>query len=69
MEPRYLWLLNYSYGAVTVIRLTNEEVEKSAEYDDFENFISSVLENKYEFRLRDCCWMTTENYDYEQIGF
>ena len=69
MEPRYLWLLNYCTGICSVIKLTNEDVEESVKYDNFEFFISEVLEEKYDFNINDCCWMTTDTYEFERLGF
>lgn len=69
MESRYLWLLNYCYGGCMVIKLTKEELAESEQYNDFENYISEVLEDKYEFRLKDCAWMTSEDCQYDKFGF
>lgn len=69
MEPRYLWLLNYAYGGCIVIKLTEEELAESEKYDDFGNFIRDILEERYEFRLKDCCWMTSDVYQYDKFGF
>ena len=60
MEPRYVIILDFCIGALNIIRLTDEEVKESEQYDDFENFLST-LEDKYGFRLNNCQWMTTEN--------
>ncbi len=60
MEPRYVIILDFCIGALNIIRLTDEEVKESEQYDDFENFLST-LEDKYGFKLNNCQWMTTEN--------
>ena len=60
MEPRYVIILDFCIGVLNIIRLTDEEVKESVQYDDFEDFLST-LENKYGFRLNNCQWMTTEN--------
>lgn len=52
-----------------VIKLTKEELEESEKYNDFENFIYDVLEEKYNFNLSDCHWMVAETYEYERYGF
>ena len=62
MEPNYLILLNFCVGEVVKIRLTEEEKLKSEEYEDFEAFMRTELEDKYQFNLSDCCWMTLESY-------
>ena len=60
MEPRYVIILDFCISALNIIRLTDEEVKESVQYDDFEDFLST-LEDKYGFRLNNCQWMTTEN--------
>ena len=60
MEPRYVIILDFCIGALNIIRLTDGEVKESEEYDDFEEYLST-LEDKYGFRLNNCQWMTTEN--------
>lgn len=69
MEPRYLWLLHYPTGSAMVIKLTKQELEESRKYNDFESFITECLEDKYNFNLNDCIWMTSEEYQYERFGF
>ena len=70
MEPRYVIILDFCIGALNIIRLTDEEVKESEQYNDFEEYLST-LEDKYGFKLNNCQWMTTENlnvywYDNEQ---
>ena len=60
MEPRYVIILDFCIGALNIIRLTDEEVKESVQYDDFEEYLST-LEDKYGFRLNNCQWMITEN--------
>ena len=60
MEPRYVIILDFCIGVLNIIRLTDEEVNESEQYNDFEEYLST-LENKYGFRLNNCQWMTTEN--------
>ena len=60
MEPRYVIILDFCIGALNIIRLTDEEVKESEQYNDFEEYLST-LEDKYGFRLNNCQWMTTEN--------
>ncbi len=60
MEPRYVIILDFCIGVLNIIRLTDEEVKESEQYNDFEEYLST-LENKYGFRLDNCQWMTTEN--------
>ena len=68
MEPKYLIVLDFCIGALNIIKLTEEELRESENYDDFESFLST-LEDKYGFKLNTCQWMTTENlniYWYEK---
>ena len=60
MEPKYVLILDYCSGALNIIELTDEEINESFSYDDFESFLMTI-EEKYGFRLKDCNWMTTEN--------
>ena len=60
MEPRYVIILDFCIGALNIIRLTDDEVKESEQYNDFEEYLST-LEDKYGFRLNNCQWMTTEN--------
>ena len=57
METNYLILLDYSVGELIKIRLTEQEKIESESYQDFEEFIST-LEDKYNFRLSNCTWMS-----------
>lgn len=60
MEPRYVIILDFCISALNIIRLTDEEVKESEQYNDFEEYLST-LEGKYVFRLNNCQWMMTEN--------
>ncbi len=60
MEINWIIILDYSYGGVTKIKLTDEERNAAYEYEDFEEFMVT-LEDKYGFQLSDCNWMTVEN--------
>ena len=67
-QTRYVLLLDYSSGTVVKIRLTDEELKESERYEDFEDFLLT-LEKKYEFRLRDCEWMSTDELIEVEYGF
>ena len=60
MEPRYIILMDFSTRELVKIRLSDQELKESEEYDDFGDFLST-LEERYEFRLRDCLYMTCHN--------
>lgn len=62
METKYVLILDYCTGALSIIELTEEEINESYNYEDFESFLET-LEDKYDFRLKDCSWMTTERLD------
>ena len=68
METNYIIILDYSVGEIIKIKLTKEQIKESEKYDDFETFLST-LEEVYDFRLKDCLWMTTENYQERSCGF
>lgn len=68
METSYIIILDYSVSEVIKIKLTQEQIKESEEYDDFESFLST-LEDEYDFRLKDCIWMTTESYLERSYGF
>lgn len=62
MEPKYVLILDFCIGCLNIIKLTDEELRESENYDDFESFLLTI-EEKYEFKLNNCQWMTTENLD------
>lgn len=67
MEPHYVLILDYAGGNLNIIHLTKDEIKESEKYDEFSDFLHT-LEDKYEFRLKDCEWMTVETlniYHYE----
>lgn len=68
METNYIIILDYSVGEVIKIKLTQDQIKESENYDDFELFLST-LEEEYDFRLKDCLWMVTENYQERSYGF
>ena len=59
MDTNYIVLLDCSVGELIKIRLTEEEKIESESYEDFEEFICT-LEDKYNFRLSDCSWMSCD---------
>ena len=59
MEPKYVLILDFCVGCLNIIELTDEELELSEKYEDFESFLVT-LEDKYGFNLRNSQWMTTE---------
>ena len=56
----YVVLLDYTDGEVIKIRLSEQEIILGNEAEDFEEFLRT-LEEKYDFKLDNCCWMSTTN--------
>ena len=62
MEPKIVYILDFTIGTLNIIRLTDEELTASEDYDDFGDFLTT-LEEKYGFRLSNCQWMVSEDLD------
>lgn len=62
MGSKYVLILDFCVGCLNIIRLTDEELRESENYDDFEDFLITI-EGKYGFRLNNCQWMVIENLD------
>ena len=56
----YIVLLDYTGGEVIKIRLSEQETILADEAEDYEEFLRT-LEEKYDFRLDNCCWMSATN--------
>ena len=54
-----LFVLLASVGELIKIQLTEQEKIESESYQDFEEFIYT-LEDKYDFKLSNCSWMSCE---------
>lgn len=61
MEPRYIIIMDFSIGELIKIKLTDEQLKSSEEYEDFGEFLST-LEEEYDFRLKDSLYMTVIPY-------
>ncbi len=59
MDINYIVLLDSSKGEIIKIRLSEEEKLELEEYDDFSEFMET-LEDKYDFNLNCCSWMTCD---------
>lgn len=68
METNYIIILDFSVGEVIRIKLDKNQKEESERYADFEEYLET-LEEKYDFNLKDCLWMVTENYSERSFGF
>lgn len=62
MEYKYVYIMDFSTGILKVIALTDGERESMKRFDTVEEFILT-LEKKYGFRMSDCEWMMSDNYD------
>lgn len=60
MNANYLILLDYCAGEILKIKLDETEKQKAETFINYEDFILT-LESKYNFRLKDCLWMSVEN--------
>lgn len=52
--------MDFSTGELIKIRLTDEQLKSSEEYENFGEFLSG-LEEEYNFRVKDCLYMTCHN--------
>ena len=68
METNYIIILDFSVGEVIRIKLDKNQQEESDRYADIEEYLET-LEEKYDFNLKDCLWMVTENYSERSFGF
>ena len=60
MEPRCIIIMDFSTGELIKIRLSDEQLKASEEYDDFGDFLAT-LEDDYGFRVKDILYMTSQN--------
>ena len=67
-QTKFVLLLDYTGGTLIKIKLTDEELKESENYEDFEVFLHT-LEDKYTFRLKDCEWMTVNELTEREYGF
>ena len=56
MKPRYIILMDFSTGELIKIKLTKAELKASSEFETFKEFLDT-LEDKYEFRVKDCFFL------------
>lgn len=68
MEPNYVILMDFSTGELIKIKLTPLELKASEEFDSFDELLESIKE-KYEFRAKDCLYMTCQNYSERSYNF
>lgn len=68
MEPNYVILMDFSTGELIKIKLTEDELKASEEFESFDEFLATV-EDKYEFRMKDCLYMTAHTYSERSYNF
>lgn len=68
MEANYIIILDFSVGEIIKIKLTETEKQEAEKHEDYEDFLRT-LEKRYDFRLDDCIWMTTEKISERQFNF
>jgi hypothetical protein len=66
-HTKFVLLLDYTGGTLIKIQLTGEELKEAEKYEDFEDFLHT-LEEKYEFSLRDCEWMSVNEITEREYG-
>lgn len=66
-QTNYVLLLDYSGGTLIKIKLTEEEKNEAKKFEDFEDFLQT-LEDKYEFHLRDCEWISVDKIKERKYG-
>ena len=54
-----LIILNYCPTEIIQINLSEEQIKEMNSYDNHEDYINT-LEEKYNFNLRHCYWMVTD---------
>ena len=68
MGNKFVYILDFCLGCLNIIELTDEEQIESEQYDDFEDFLSTI-EDKYGFKLSNCQWMFSDEIDDEDLEF
>lgn len=59
MGNKFVYILDFCLDCLNIIELTDEEQIESEQYDDFEDFLSTI-EDKYGFKLSNCQWMVSD---------
>lgn len=60
MEPRYIIILDFSIGELIKIKLSDKELKDSEKYEDFSEYLTTIEDN-YDFKLKNCLYMTTNS--------
>ena len=68
MEPNYIIVLDFSTAELIKIKLSDDELRASEEYESFDEFLSTI-EDKYEFRVKDCLFMTCHIFTEREYNF
>lgn len=67
-DCNYIIILDYTCGKVIKIKLTEQQKKELEEIGDEEIYLAS-LEEKYNFNLSNCNWMSVKNYEEYNYGF
>ena len=67
MEANFVVLFDYCTSEIIKIKLSEREQIKAESFDDFEDYLKT-LEEQYDFKLKDCCWISC-NYLRERNYF
>lgn len=68
MEPNYIILMDFSTAELIKIKLSDDELRASEEYESFDEFLSTI-EDKYEFRTKHCLFMTCQTFTEREYNF
>ncbi len=61
MDTKYVIIFDICFNCFNIVKLTKEELEASKKYAKFENFLLT-LQDKYEFSLKNCQWLATDEF-------
>lgn len=57
---RHVILMDFSWGGIIKIRLSDEQMKESENYENFEEYLETI-EREYGFRMKDSYWMGSKN--------
>lgn len=66
-KVNFIIILDYSAGQIIKIKLTGEQKKEAEKFEDFEEYVKT-LEEQYNFRLKDCMWMSTGHLTERNYG-
>lgn len=60
--------MDFSTAELIKIKLTDDELRASEEYESFDEFLSTI-EDKYAFKVKDCLFMTCHTFIEREYNF